>query len=231
MGRTTDGTLVLRHVSDATHLEVRVPVPGIDDLHYTSAIEILFVCTGNMCRSPMAEALMRRLIVERGIDVQVSSAGTVTDGRPAADETIEVMADRDLDITGHRSRKLDRELIAGSDLIIGMAREHLREAVLVDPASYGRTFTLKELVRRGNELGARTDDESIMEWLARMNDGRVPTAHLGTSDDDDVMDPMGMSYGVHNRVAGEISKLVDELAELMWNAGSARDQFESGVKW
>ena len=79
------------------------------------------------------------------------------------------MAARGLDITGHRSRRITPDLLAGPDLIVGMAREHVREAVVLRPELYARTFTLKELVRRGSEVGRPARREPIDDWL------RVPT--------------------------------------------------------
>src|SRR5689334_22069461 len=109
------------------------------------AIEILMVCTGNTCRSPMAAALLGRRLVEAGIAAVVTSAGLLFDGKPATDHGLAVMADRGLDTSGHRSRKLRPDLLAGADLVIGMARSHVREAVaLAGPDLLRRAFTLKE---------------------------------------------------------------------------------------
>ncbi|MGZ4758879.1 MAG: arsenate reductase/protein-tyrosine-phosphatase family protein, partial [Acidimicrobiales bacterium] len=93
-------------------------------------IEILIVCTGNTCRSPMAEAIVRRRVDALGVEAAVSSAGLVSDGQPATDTAVDTMAIRGLDLTGHRSQRITPELLVGPDLIIGMAREHVREAVV-----------------------------------------------------------------------------------------------------
>jgi protein-tyrosine phosphatase len=184
--------------------------------HYNPAIDILFVCTGNMCRSPMAEVMLRRRLEERGIDAQVRSAGLTGTGSAAAEPAVQAMREFGLDLAAHESRMLSAPMVECSDLVIGLAREHVREVVLVGPGAFGRTFTLKELVRRGHDLGCRNSDESVADWLSRLNAGRSRVAHLGDSAADDVDDPIGRRAAVYERVADELSELVDQLVELAW---------------
>jgi protein-tyrosine-phosphatase len=89
-------------------------------------MKLLFVCTGNTCRSPLAEAIARRIAAERALDVEVGSAGTSAwEGAPASDGSLLVGIERGLDLNGHRSRQLTRELVAATDLIIAMGPHHL----------------------------------------------------------------------------------------------------------
>jgi protein-tyrosine phosphatase len=181
------------------------------------AIDILLVCTGNMCRSPMAEALLRHQVDERGIPARIGSAGLTGDGSPASAPALQVMeVEFGKPIDAHRSRLLTKELIEGSDLVIGLAREHVRETALLDPSAYARTFTLKELVRRGNDVGGRAADEPFDAWLARLHEGRSPRMHFGSSPDDDVEDPIGRRPAVYERVADELDDLIDQFVELAW---------------
>jgi protein-tyrosine-phosphatase len=87
---------------------------------------ILLVCTGNTCRSPMAEALLRRKLTERGIEnVTVASAGTgAWDGAPASEGAYLVALENGLDLSGHRARLLTRDIAQQSTIVLTMGRHH-----------------------------------------------------------------------------------------------------------
>ena len=90
-------------------------------------MNLLFVCSGNTCRSALAEALAHKIAARRGIqDVEVSSAGTTAwDNAPATDEALLVGMERGLDLTGHRARKLTPAIVSEADLIFVMTPGHL----------------------------------------------------------------------------------------------------------
>lgn len=92
-------------------------------------MNLLFVCSGNTCRSPLAEALARKIADRRGIDdLNVSSAGTnAWDNIPATDEALLIGMERDLDLTGHRSRKLTPAIVSEADLIFVMTPGHVEQ--------------------------------------------------------------------------------------------------------
>ena len=92
-------------------------------------MNLLFVCSGNTCRSPLAEALARKIAARRGIeDLNVSSAGTnAWDNVPATDEALLVGMERDIDLTGHRARKLTPAIVSEADLIFVMTPGHLEQ--------------------------------------------------------------------------------------------------------
>jgi protein-tyrosine phosphatase len=100
-------------------------------------VKILFVCSGNTCRSPLAAAITRRLIERAGrIDVEVSSAGTSAwDGSPASDGALLVGMERGLDLSPHRSRQLTPEILKGSDLVLVMSPAHLSRVKELDPGA------------------------------------------------------------------------------------------------
>lgn len=85
---------------------------------------IVFVCTGNTCRSPMAEALMRAELAKRGVSAAVTSAGLAAAGEPAADHAVTVMEECGLNITRHRSRPLTKELADAADHLVVMTENH-----------------------------------------------------------------------------------------------------------
>src|SRR5688500_10713138 len=114
-------------------------------------MHVLFVCTGNTCRSPMAAALLREAPASRGLEqVSVSSAGTgAWDGAPASEGAYLVGLERGLDLSGHRARLLSRELVESADLILTMARHH--RARVDEPGGEGRVVVLGEHAGRGPE--------------------------------------------------------------------------------
>ena len=164
----------------------------------------------------MAEVFLRRRLQEGGVEAQISSAGLRLEGEPAPDLGVEVLAERGLDLTAHRSRMIDRDLLRSADLVVAMAREHVREAVLAAPDIWPRVFTLKELVRRGAEVGGRAPGESLEAWLARLHAGRNRSDLVGLSAEDDVFDPLGGTREDYEGAANEISALVDRMVRLAW---------------
>jgi protein-tyrosine-phosphatase len=98
-------------------------------------MHILLVCTGNTCRTPMAESMLRALVAERGLtDVEVSSAGTgAWDGAPASEGAYLVALEHGLDLSAHRARLLTPELAESVDLILTMSRSHRQRVLAVAP--------------------------------------------------------------------------------------------------
>ena len=164
----------------------------------------------------MAEALLRHRLEELGVEARVHSAGLLSAGRPVDHYGVEAIRGWGLDTSGYRSRRLSADMAAEADLVLGMAREHVREVALLTPEAWPRSFTLKELVRRGEEVGPRSEGQPFDEWLAKVHAGRSRRDVLGSSPDDDVADPIGLGRHDFQRTAQEIDGLVDRLVRLVW---------------
>jgi len=182
-----------------------------------AAVErILVICSANRCRSPFAAALLREQLADRNRGTLVASAGFGDAGVPATSATVEVAGTLGLDLTEHRSRAVDPALLVRADLILAMERYHVREVVVQDPDAWDRTFTLKELVRRGEATGARGAGEGLGDWCARVGTGRERGELLGASVTDDVADPTSGGAAEHERTAEELQDLVTRLVGLAW---------------
>jgi protein-tyrosine phosphatase len=177
---------------------------------------IVVLCTANVCRSPMAAALLARRLSELGVAAQVRSAGMLGGGDPPLPEVVSVMAGYGIDLTAHRSRVVRADDLARADLVLAMARDSLRYAVVTEPGAWPRAFTLRELIRRGERIGPRRPGEPFSGWLSRTHDGRERAALLGASAEDDVLDPAGKPLRAYVDVARLLDRSVARLAELGW---------------
>jgi len=168
----------------------------------------------------MAAALFGRLSLVGGDDapeeVSVASAGLLEGGYASPPEVVTTMAELGVDLSGHRSAQIDAELVATSEVVLTMGRRHAREVVLLDPSAWGRTFTLKEFVRRGELVGRRGPDDSLEAWLERLQHGRKRTDLVGSSPADDVPDPIGGPLDGYRKTARELGTLVECAAALLW---------------
>ena len=151
---------------------------------------ILFVCTGNSCRSIMAEGLLREALKALGKDgITVSSAGvSAIDGFRPMRETIEVMKREGVDVSGFRSKFLTDEMIVNSDLILVMAAHHMDDIIGRIPEAASRTRMLKQ--------------------YGRLDDSRA-------SEDLDIYDPIGRSIEVYEEILTEIKKEINRIAGLL----------------
>lgn len=168
------------------------------------------VCTGNICRSPMAEAILREQLRARGCeDIEVASAGTWADfGNRAMPEALEVLASRGIDFHHHRSRPVDMDELADADLVIAMTSVHLRELKGMAREVGTRLLLMKELAEmelaeeRASGLDAR---------LAALLGGTRPEPRRAL----DLDDPMGLPVQAYERAAGEIELGVRRLVDLL----------------
>ena len=129
-----------------------------------------------------------------------------------------------IDLSAHRSQPMTSGLLAGADLIVAMAREHVREAVVLAPEIWPRTFTLKELVRRAGPVGPRQPSQPVADWLARVHEGRSTRELMGRSHEDDVADPIGQPRPAYERMVADVGELIDQVVWLLWGAGTRRER-------
>ena len=105
---------------------------------------ILFVCTGNICRSPMAEGLFRHA-VKGWADFKVGSAGIgAINGLPPSTHATRAMREIGIDISHQRSRMITAEMVAQADYIFGMTHSHVDAVTLLYPQAAEKTFLLRE---------------------------------------------------------------------------------------
>lgn len=178
---------------------------------------IVFVCTGNICRSPMASAFATKIIGQRHLEVEIASAGVLEAGHIPTRDGIEAMSEHGLDISQHLSSTMQERLVPPPNLVIAMAREHSRRIADLWPELWPRTFTLKEFVRLATHTGPRPPEENVEAYLARVGGHRrISQLASMVSREDDVEDPIGRGLNTYRNCAQEIQELVSVLMALLW---------------
>lgn len=132
-------------------------------------LHILFVCTGNTCRSPMAEGLLRKLAKERGVDVEVRSAGvSAIPGTSISRHAAAILQDEGIHDAIHSSQ-LSAEAVAWADLILTLTGAHKRHLLQVFPDAVAKTHTLKEYVQTQESVSADIRELDSLYAEAEMN--------------------------------------------------------------
>jgi protein-tyrosine-phosphatase len=164
---------------------------------------VLFVCTGNICRSPVAEAIARRELARHpGAALRVSSAGShALEGSPAASRMLLAASTRGIDLQRHYARELTRRRVRAAGLILCMAEEHRPLVLAYDRAAARRTFVLAAFARAASQW----------EWLAKSPAELVDLAaeHASrTLPGDDIEDPLGHLPEAYAACAERLDALV-----------------------
>jgi glycine hydroxymethyltransferase len=161
---------------------------------------ILFVCTGNVCRSPMAEGIFRRAVQGRG-GFEVLSAGLgAVEGQPPSPYAIQVVKELGIDISSQRSRPLTPELVQRADYILGMTHSHIDTIMLLYPQAAEKTFLLREF------------DETL-DWFEK-----------------DISDPIGGSYEVYANCRDQIEQGIASVIKFIDHGHGSSDPASKPVK-
>lgn len=180
------------------------------------------VCTGNICRSPMMERIMRDAVARRAATDQlhVTSAGTwAQPGEPMQLLAASTLTERAIDATGFGATPLTEELVRSAVLVLTATREHRAHVVGLVPASLRKTFTLLELARiaAGAEAppieGTRAVDQlgQSVAWAAQMR-GSLSRPAEGA---DDLDDPLGATPEVYLQRADSIASAVEQIVPFL----------------
>ena len=178
-------------------------------------LHVVTMCTHNRTRSVLMGALLGAHFANVGVDARISTAGMSGDGLPATEPTVRLLAQRGIDVSGHRSTFISDELMSTADLVVTAEVQHVVFVAGRWEGSFGRTFTLPELVQRGESAGPRYG-QPIAPWLAELSEGRpVGYDYLSVPSVPQVDDPTGQSPLVWRAAFGEIDSLCRQLALLL----------------
>lgn len=172
---------------------------------------VFFICTGNLCRSPMAECMMLHSLEERGCnDVHVSSAGTwAYDGNPATPDAVATVAQDGIDLSDHRSRPIEMDELLAADVIVAMTSVHVRELTSLAPEVVDRIVLMKEL--REIDPVSVPEDAPVDQKVDALLRGERPGRRRSL----DVDDPMGLPASAYERCARELRAGIDVLVETI----------------
>ncbi|QHT63512.1 low molecular weight protein arginine phosphatase [Paenibacillus lycopersici] len=186
---------------------------------------ILFVCTGNTCRSPMAEALLRAMAQERGMSLEVRSAGVSTvDGLPVSENAQSVLRRRNIE-HNNGSAALDSGAITWADLILTMTAGHKSHLLQRFPSAVDKTHTLLEFANRDEEALRRIAEleslytefqmkQALGEQLTAEERGRLLELEAAIPSFD-IADPFGGSLRIYEESAAEIEAALRNLLDRL----------------
>ncbi len=189
--------------------------------------EIITVCTGNICRSPLAEQLLSARLAD--LPGTVRSAGTYGLDDVAMPAEAQKLATQ-YGVTAeaaaaHRARPLTAALLSSPDLILAMAREHRRSIVEIAPARLRSAFTLREFARLAADAtdadiiaaaGAHTDPSArLRAGVAAVAARRGMTVPPASPDDDDIVDPYRRSWATYERAGQQLVPAIDQVERVV----------------
>jgi protein-tyrosine phosphatase len=181
---------------------------------------IVFVCTGNRFRSPVAEAFVRRLTLGLGIDV--GSCGVLNlDSSPALPEAIEIGMWYGVDLSQHRTKWLQDVALADTDLVVAFQRSHLRDAVVEASARRERSFLFRELVGLLQEGQPPTSGDAVSHARTAIAEAADRRSEATARSDLSMPDPFGSTWKTYRRTAEEIHSLAIALTSALFGVSNS----------
>ena len=176
----------------------------------SEAPRILIMCTGNLCRSPLAEVLLRRELAAEHVPAQVSSAGLAAPLGASPDRRLRrVAGDLGIDVDDHRSRPASVSDIRAADLILTMTNEQTAQVLTLDPSARGRVVTMRAAAWRAGVVGGQA--MPFAEWVRRLA-GDPTTSEAARPDPAfDIPDPVGGPLRAYRVMGDEVASLVQAL--------------------
>lgn len=198
--------------------------PGVKnrppDTFDVQTFDVVFVCTGNRARSPLAEAFLAALVEPSR--VTVGSRGTLNAGsNPALTAAVTAGTAHGVDLSGHRSTSLRAGELSDTDLVVGFEPFHVAAAVMEGGASYSRAFTILELadllerLEQGGVLPVRLDPGAVVVKAHGVRSGPVLAAPA-------LADPLGATQKEFDRVAATIERLVTTISGALFASRTRR---------
>ncbi|WP_161580424.1 low molecular weight phosphatase family protein [Subtercola vilae] len=187
--------------------------------------EILTVCSGNICRSPLAQLQLQSALRDEP-NVVVESAGVVAgEGDPVTPQTAAIALSLGLDASEHRALYLTERLVQQADLLLAMSRSHRRAIVELVPKKIPVTFTVREFARLSASLtdqelaksliGTGDPSERMKLLVARVRGQRGSVDQAESPGDDDVTDPYGKGDEIYQKSVAELMPALEQVARVL----------------
>ncbi|MFM5905370.1 MAG: hypothetical protein ACKORF_04615 [Micrococcales bacterium] len=177
-------------------------------------LRVLLVCTGNICRSPLAEQLLQQMSDAKGVSIAAFSAGTFAEvGNAMHPKSVQSMVELGFEPREHIAQQLTPELLDRADLVLSATQEHRSRVAQTNAEAIKKSFTITEFARVGQFLNGNPEsiDASVLaEAVSPLQKVELASRYRGYAppalESDDIDDPWGRDYAQYQRVAKEIQE-------------------------